>query len=258
MSKPDDTFDDHPKRLAVIVPFRDRFDELISFVPHLSKFLHEQQISNSKIYIINQSKRYRFNRGALANVGFLLARNQSDYIAIHDVDLLPLNANLSYSYPRDGPYHLSSPEYHPQYNYDKYFGGILLIRNDHFESLNGMSNRYYGWGMEDDEFYTRVRAANLTISRPKNLTTTKSDTFLHLHYNRRRDKFKSAEQREALRHRDRVTGLRDLKYIVSDKHNMTIDNRYNCQIYNIELICDLNATPWCVAQRIQKEQTPTT
>lgn len=243
------------KRLAIIVPFRDRFDELMAFVPYLSQFLAQQKINNYKIYIINQSKRYRFNRGALANVGYMLARNQSDYIAIHDVDLLPVNRNLSYSYPEIGPHHLSSPNYHPQYNYDNYFGGILLISNGHFELVNGMSNRYYGWGMEDDEFFTRVKAANLTITRPENLSTGRTDTFLHMHYDRRRDKFKSKEQREALRRRDRITGLRDLKYTISDKHNITIDNHYQCQVFNVELICDLKTTPWCLPQKFQTEQS---
>lgn len=43
--------------------------------------------------------------------------------------------------------------------------------------VNGMSNNYWGWGLEDDEFYTRVMAAKLEIGRPTNLTTTTKDTF---------------------------------------------------------------------------------
>lgn len=232
--------------LAVLVPFRDRFDELIMFVPNLSRFLHSQNIWQFHIYILNQSNRYRFNRGSLANVGFLLARNHSDYIAIHDVDLLPLNRNLSYSFPVTGPHHLSAPEYHPQYNYDKYFGGVLLITNEHFLRVNGMSNRYFGWGLEDDEFYTRIKAANLTITRPTNLSTNKNNTFLHFHYNRRRDTFKTKEQREVLRRRDRKTGLNDIKYSVTSKHNITIDGYGDCTVLNIELYCDTKQTPWCL------------
>lgn len=238
-------------RLSVLVPFRDRFDELIAFVPNLSKFLKSQPIGPFKIYILNQSRKYRFNRGALANVGYLLTRNDSDYIAIHDVDLIPLNKNLSYSFPADGPYHLSSPEYHPQYNYNKYFGGILLIRNSHFELVNGMSNRYFGWGLEDDEFYTRIRSANLPIFRPGNLTTTRNNTFLHLHYNRRRDMFKTKEQRELLRRRDKVTGLRNLKYSIGAIHDVTIDGQYNCTVANIEIYCDTKQTPWCLHSYVQ-------
>ena len=59
-------------RLAILVPFRDRLDELLSFVPYISRFLNRQNIGPFKIHILNQSDRYRFNRGALANVGYKL------------------------------------------------------------------------------------------------------------------------------------------------------------------------------------------
>jgi xylosylprotein 4-beta-galactosyltransferase len=233
-------------RLAILVPFRDRFDELLAFVPYMTKFLLNQGIRSFRIYILNQSNKYRFNRGALANVGFMVAKNECDYIAIHDIDLLPLNKNLSYAYPADGPFHLTSPEYHPNYNYAKYFGGILLMTNQHFEMVNGFSNRYFGWGLEDDEFYTRVKSAKLQIARPTNLSTTKNDTFLHFHYGRKRDAYKSLEQRQALKYRDRITGLKDLKYSVTSKHNLTIDGTFGCTVYNIELHCDTERTPWCL------------
>ena len=71
---------------------------------------------------------YRFNRASLINVGFLYARNEScDYMAMHDVDLLPLNRNLSYRYPGDRLYHVAAPEYHPRYHYPKFVGGILMV-----------------------------------------------------------------------------------------------------------------------------------
>lgn len=238
-------------KLAILVPFRDRFDELVFFVPNLSKFLNEQGIKLFNIYILNQTRRYRFNRGALTNAGFLLTRNESDYIAIHDVDLLPMNRNLSYEYPEKGPYHLASPEYHPNYNYAKYFGGILLINNQHFELVNGMSNRYFGWGLEDDEFYTRIKAAKLPITRPENLTTHKENTFLHYHYQRSRDTFKTKQQRDELKRRDLMTGLKDSRFSVSSKHDIVIDG-YACTLYNIEIFCDTKKTPWCLQTNKKK------
>lgn len=242
-------------RLAILVPFRDRFDELLIFVPYMTKFLTAQKVGPFKIYILNQSNKYRFNRGALANVGFMIAKDDCDYVAIHDIDLLPLNTNLSYEYPANGPYHLTSPEYHPNYNYEKYFGGILLMTSKHFEMVNGFSNRYFGWGLEDDEFYTRVKAAKLQVFRPTNLSTSKNDTFLHFHYGRKRDTFKSHEQRQALKYRDRITGLRDLKYSITSKHKLTIDETYDCTIYNIELYCDTNRTPWCLPSHVKQGTT---
>lgn len=90
-----------PHKLAVLVPFRDRFEELLEFVPYISTFLFKQNIAHH-IFILNQVDSYRFNRASLINVGFLETLKDYDYIAMHDVDLLPLNSNLSYKYPEKG------------------------------------------------------------------------------------------------------------------------------------------------------------
>jgi len=57
-------------------------------------------------------------------------------MAIHDVDLVPDNQNLTYSYPELGPYHMSAPGLHPKYNYEKFLGGILLIIKEHFRAVS--------------------------------------------------------------------------------------------------------------------------
>lgn len=75
-----------------------------------------------------QFDRYRFNRASLINVGFLETSKDFHYIAMHDVDLLPLNDELLYIYPSKGPYHISSPDLHPRYHYSTFVGGILLIK----------------------------------------------------------------------------------------------------------------------------------
>ena len=79
---------------------------------------------------------YRFNRGSLINVGFLLTESTFDYIAIHDVDLIPVNQNITYVFPHLGPYHVSAPELHPKYHYEKFLGGILLITREHFHLVS--------------------------------------------------------------------------------------------------------------------------
>jgi len=40
-------------KLAVVVPFRDRFEELLEFVPHMEQFLTKQNIDHT-IIVVNQ------------------------------------------------------------------------------------------------------------------------------------------------------------------------------------------------------------
>ena len=97
-------------KLCVIVPFRNRFNQLIEFIPHLTKFLFKQNV-NHQLLIINQIDNFRFNRASLINVGYRISENHNcDYIGIHDVDLLPNNDDIKYYYPKtNNLMHLSSP-----------------------------------------------------------------------------------------------------------------------------------------------------
>lgn len=230
------------------MPFRDRFEELLQFVPHMRTFLTDQRIPH-QIYVINQVDRYRFNRASLINAGFLYACEQHarcDYMAMHDVDLLPINAQLSYAYPAAGPFHVASPELHPKYHYRTFVGGILLVSAAHFRQLNGMSNQYWGWGLEDDEFYLRIRDAGLLVQRPQNISTGTANTFLHVHdrRHRKRDTVKCFEQREVTRKRDRRTGLATLRHTVVGTRNVTVDGA-SVVVVNVRLECDAQQTPWC-------------
>lgn len=246
------TFKNSEHNLAVLVPFRDRFDELIDFIPHLHKFLNLQSI-NHHIFILNQVDKYRFNRASLINSGFKEIQLKYDYICMHDVDLLPLNSQLSYAYPQNGPFHIAAPDLHPRYHYATFVGGILLISSEHFQLVNGMSNKYWGWGLEDDEFYVRLKDAGLKVSRPENITTGTSHTFWHNHdrVKRKRDMTKCYNQQEVTRRRDRNTGLKDVNYNVISKYEMTIDE---CPftLFNIALECDHVLTPWCVCEDSSK------
>lgn len=163
-------------KLAILVPFRDRFEELMEFAPHMDKFLTLQNI-NHNIFIINQVDQFRFNRAQLINIGFLQTKHDYDYIAMHDVDLLPMNNQLNYDYPDIGPFHVASPDLHPRYHYATFVGGILLVKREHYEQVDGMSNKYWGWGLEDDEFFVRLKEAKLNITRPSHLQTDTTNTF---------------------------------------------------------------------------------
>ena len=78
----------------------------------------------------------RFNRASLLNIGFMLSKNECDYMVMHDIDLLPLNDDLKYRYPAEGPLHISAPELHPLYHYKKFVGGILSMTREQFTRVS--------------------------------------------------------------------------------------------------------------------------
>lgn len=108
------------------------------------------------------------------------------------------------------------------------------------------SCNYWGWGLEDDEFYTRLKDANMEIFRPQGIKTDMSNTFVHNHdrVHRRRDTLKCFNQKEETRKRDRKTGLSTIKYNISSRKELSIDG-VRVTVLNVNLECDRNLTPWC-------------
>lgn len=109
-----------------------------------------------------------------------------------------------------------------------------------------MSNKYWGWGLEDDEFYVRLKDAKLKVHRPQNITTGTSDTFSHIHdrNHRPRDHAKCFNQKEETKRRDTKTGLDTIKYNISDRKELAIDG-VKLTVLNVKLECDKSFTPWC-------------
>ncbi len=141
------------EELIILVPYRDREENLKRFIPHIHAFLKNIK---HRIVVIEQAGEGLFNHAKLLNVGFSLYQNEGAYFCFHDVDMLPESASCDYSYPVM-PTHLSV--YCSQFEYQsrpRYFGGVLLVNREDFRKVNGFSNQYWGWGGEDDDFKKRI------------------------------------------------------------------------------------------------------
>lgn len=135
-------------KLGVIVPYRNRAEHLEEFLPALQTYLTRKGIEYF-IYIVEQDDGKAFNRGALCNIGFKAARqNRCDYVIFHDVDMIPMNVDYSFS---NKPIHLASDDL----PFESYFGGVTLFPSKTFININGFSNNYWGWGYEDDDLLYR-------------------------------------------------------------------------------------------------------
>lgn len=154
-------------RVAVIIPFRDREEHLLLLLNILHPML-QRQLLHYTIFVIEQSRPAVFNKAALMNTGFMEARSVANFdcYIFHDVDMLPEDDRNFYScseVPRHVGSHIDKWDYIVPY--PGIFGGVTAFTRALFEMVNGFSNEYYGWGGEDDDMFSRIRARNLTIAR---------------------------------------------------------------------------------------------
>jgi predicted glycosyltransferase involved in capsule biosynthesis len=164
--------------LAIIVPYRDRRDHLRIFKRDIEMYMKEKKIPYS-LYIIEQEGDSPFNRGKLMNVGFDICKNLCDYICFHDVDMIPVEADYSIV---NNPTHIAFAveQFNWRLPYDGYFGGVTLFDKESFIRINGYSNEYWGWGVEDDDLILRCKKEGIeTLRRPC--------SFRSLHHERKVD-----------------------------------------------------------------------
>ncbi len=162
---PDGSDPRYGKRLAIVVPYRDRTQHLAQFVPHMTTYFERDKLDKQidvTINIIEQKGDTPFNRGRLANCGFLLKEKEADYVCIHDVDYLPMWADYSWS---KNPARLIWHGLSLKEDHYSFFGAVTLLDNAVFRQVNGFPNCYWGWGPEDREFGFRCRARGLEIER---------------------------------------------------------------------------------------------
>ncbi len=110
------------KKLAVIVPYRNRESHLNVFIPYLEDYLNSKKIP-FEIFVIEQKDKKPFNRGKLLNIGYKESGNEFDYFCFHDVDMLPIKVDYSYC---DRPTHLAD-KVDGEESFYNYFGGVTIV-----------------------------------------------------------------------------------------------------------------------------------
>jgi len=165
-------------KLGVIVPFRNRHEHLKEFLNCITDYLISKNIEY-EIIVVHQDNGRLFNRGMLLNIGFKEAQSRKcDYVVFHDVDMLPIDVDYSYS---DKPLHLATnfeieEGEKERTTFDTYFGGVTMFPTKDFEKINGYSNKYWGWGYEDDDLLLRCKynSIDLNLLKIKNIGKNKN------------------------------------------------------------------------------------
>jgi hypothetical protein len=151
-------------KLGICIPYRNRKEHIEELIPRLTEHLNKMDIPH-KFYVGHQVDDKLFNRGAMKNIAAYHAfEDGCDYIAWHDVDMVPHDDNCDYSYPNENPVHIATKlsKYEYKLGYEQYFGGVILFTKDQVEKTNGYSNDYWDWGQEDDDLFWRAYYEGLT------------------------------------------------------------------------------------------------
>jgi hypothetical protein len=156
-------------KLGIIVPYRNRPDQLEVFIEHMEKYLADKDL-RYEIFIVDQDNAKQFNRGILLNIGYIYAKKiRCNYIVFHDVDMLPVDVDYSYS---DIPLHLATDfileeDEKKREVFEEYFGGVTMFPIETFEKINGYSNKYWAWGYEDTDLLLRCKENNVELNTMK-------------------------------------------------------------------------------------------
>lgn len=117
--------------------------------------------------MVDQQDTKPFNRGILLNIGAKTAiEDKFPCLILHDVDLLPLDAANLYACAQDLR-HMSASidKFGFVLPYQNIAGGALAVKSEDFIAVNGFSNRFNGWGGEDDDFFFRLKVHRLKVVR---------------------------------------------------------------------------------------------
>lgn len=115
-------------KVAIIVPYRDRWGILEHFLFHTHRILQRQQLEY-RVYVCEQAYDKIFNKGIVMNGCFKEILNlepNTPCFIMHDVDLLSIDDRNMYSCPTN-PRHLSVSidKFHFYLPYKELVGGVL-------------------------------------------------------------------------------------------------------------------------------------
>ena len=177
-------------KYSIIIPYRNREEHLQIMLPRLQEFFKDESY---EIIVSEQNDNDNFRIACVENIGFQHAKG--DIIVLQQVDYYPTD-NVSYDVtdcpilparkgifldkdnqsPREfldipGGYRRWSEEIDPAF-----YGGVISMKREHFEAINGLNPLYKGWGNEDEDLRERFVWAGIPVKR------NEEGTFLCLYH----------------------------------------------------------------------------
>lgn len=146
----------------IVIPYRNREDDLDFYIKEMPTILNESLGANKwKIIISEQCDGKIFNRGLMKNIGFLEAHDICGNFIFNDVDIVPNHPESKARYAES-----CNDKIVGIYNsVCETLGGIVKIRGDWFQKINGFPSSYWGWGCEDKDIQNRVDFMNYPVNK---------------------------------------------------------------------------------------------
>lgn len=237
-------------KYSIIIPYRNREEHLKVLLPRLQEVFKEESY---EIIVSEQNDFHNFRIACVENIGFQYAKG--DIIILQQVDYYPTD-DVSYKVTdtpvlpaRKGIFldvnNVSPREYTDiPGGYRKwadeidanFYGGVIAMKREHFEAINGLNPLYRGWGNEDEDLRERFVWAGIPVKR------NEVGTFLCLYHGDNGDMSKKIEDHQQdfyegrryylnQAYNDRHIGYRDLAADVEE---------FNCGIENVRWIKSTN------------------
>jgi len=156
--------DERGLRLTIVIPFRDREDNLAELLPALHEYFlagaRPRRLPPPRVCVVEQDDRALFNKGMLCNIGFDIHQHELDAVCFHDVDCIPVD--VDYSHP-DRPARLIEVGTRNKEDLEVFFGAVVATSREDFRRVNGFSNGYLRWGFEDHDLLLRFVRNGYTL-----------------------------------------------------------------------------------------------
>lgn len=136
-------------RGLVLITYRDRPTHLSCLTKHLAEYYPQLEM-----VVVEQADTAVWNKGLLYNAGVTEFSSTFDYFILHDVDWIPVVGEVDYS-PTELPTMIGAraSQFNYKLLYKTFFGGVVVLSKEHYYAVNGFSNKFRGYGGEDDFLY---------------------------------------------------------------------------------------------------------
>jgi hypothetical protein len=159
-------------KYSIIIPYRDRKDHLEVLIPALLKRFDGKDF---EIIVSEQNDTDNFNLSNTQNIG--VQKATGDVIILHQVDYCPTD-DVSYDITdqpvlpaRKGVFVNKDLTLRDYYDIpggyrkwqeeidDAFYGGVVIMTREQWNTINGLNPLYKGWGNEDEDLRERFKWA---------------------------------------------------------------------------------------------------